>query len=83
MEVFIYLQPYLSKYLNVMVLVVFVQIKYTSFNFKFGAKSNVKPPKIYICVSKNKSKTMKKAGVKTDMDDEYIFHTSCLSHILS
>lgn len=71
MEVFKYLQPNLSKYLNVMVYVIFVQIEYTSFNFKFGAKLGVtcNQPKIYTWLSKNKRKTMKKIGFKTNMDD--------------
>lgn len=66
MEVFKYLQPNLSKYLNVMVYVIFVQIEYTSFNFKFGAKLGVtcNQPKIYTWLSKNKRKTMKKIDLK-------------------
>lgn len=74
MKIFIYLQPYLSKYLNVMGYMICVHIEYTAFNFKCDAKSDVNPTKIHTRLSKNKSKTMKKTGFKTNKDDEYFFH---------
>lgn len=77
MKVFIYLQPYLSKYLNVMVYMIGVHIEYTTFNFECDAKSDVNPTKIHTRLSKNKSKTMKKTGFKTNKDDEYFFSRIC------
>lgn len=72
MKVFINLQPYLSKYLNVMVYMICVHIEYTTFNFICDAKSDGNQTKIHTRLSKNKSKTMNKTGFKTNKDDGWM-----------
>lgn len=57
-----------------MVYMICVYIEYIIFNFKCDVKLDVYLIKLYIWLSKNKSKIMKKIGFKINKDDEYFFY---------